>query len=103
MGRAVDFQYLEMFAAGDSTVVRDVLKLFLDQAKAWEIGLGRPHDGWRDLVHTIKGTARGVGAGPLGDLAELAEREGPQVSEDVRLELAAAVAEVEEYLAGSAP
>jgi hypothetical protein len=100
MGTAVDFGYLEGFAAGDSTVVRDVLGLFLEQAKAWEVALARADDGWRDLVHTIKGTARGIGAAPLGDLAEQAEREGPAMEETLRLELAAAVAEVEAYLAG---
>jgi HPt (histidine-containing phosphotransfer) domain-containing protein len=99
MGQAIDFDYLETFAAGETTVVRDVLQLFLEQAKSWEIGLAAPDDGWPDLVHTIKGTARGIGARTLGDLAEQAERDGPSAGEAVRRELAAAVAEVETYLA----
>ena len=100
MGRAVDFAYLETFAAGDRGVVREVLQLFLDQAKIWESGLGTPNEGWRDLAHTIKGSARGIGARPLGDLAESAEREGPGQASALRAELAAAVAEIEAYLAG---
>jgi HPt (histidine-containing phosphotransfer) domain-containing protein len=99
MGRAVDFAYLEGFAAGDRGVVREVLQIFLDQAKAWAGGLAAPDDGWRDLAHTIKGSARGIGARPLGDLAETAEREGPGQAEALRTELAAAVAEIEAYLA----
>jgi HPt (histidine-containing phosphotransfer) domain-containing protein len=99
MGNAVDFDYLETFAAGDLTVVRDVLGLFVEQAKDWEIGLVRADDDWRDLVHTIKGTARGVGAHELGDVAERAEREGPQLSLQVLAALNAAVAEIQRYLA----
>ena len=98
---SVDFQYLETFAAGDSTVVRDVLGLFCEQATVWSAGLALPDDGWRDLVHTIKGTARGIGAHRLGDLAEQAEREGPAMAPDVLAELQAAAAEVEAYLAAS--
>ena len=102
MGRAVDFEFLETFAAGDADVVRDVLVLFLEQAKTWEIALARPDDGWRDLVHTIKGTARGIGAHALGDLAERAEQEGPQMGFEVLEGLNAATADVEAYLAGIA-
>ena len=62
---AVDFGYLEGFAAGDAGVVREVLDLFLAQAKVWDAGLAAPDPaGLRDLAHNIKGTARGVGAGP---------------------------------------
>lgn len=99
MGQAVDFAYLEAFAAGDRGVVREVLGLFLDQAKVWEAGLSAPSDGWRDLAHTIKGSARGIGARPLGDVAEAAERDGPGVAASLRAQLAAAVAEIEDYLA----
>jgi HPt (histidine-containing phosphotransfer) domain-containing protein len=98
MGQAVDFSYLEGFAAGDSTVVREVLELFVDQARLWDAGLAAPDDGWRDLAHTIKGTARGIGAAPLGDLAAEAEHAGPQRAPELRAALAAAVAEVEAYL-----
>ena len=100
MGRAVDFEYLETFAAGDRAVVGDVLRLFLEQAKGWEIGLARPDDGWSDLVHTIKGTARGIGAHELGDLAAEAERDGPVRGMELLSALGAAVREVETYLAG---
>jgi hypothetical protein len=99
MGQAIDFDYLETFAAGETAVVRDVLQLFLEQAKGWEIGLASPDAGWRDLVHTIKGTARGIGARTLGDLAEQAERDGPSAGDAVRRELATAVTEAAAYLA----
>ena len=95
----VDFDYLETFAAGDMRVVAEVLELFLEQALIWQAGLAQPGDGWRDVVHTIKGASRGVGAVALGDICERAEREGPGSLSGVRAGIDAAVAAVEGYLA----
>jgi HPt (histidine-containing phosphotransfer) domain-containing protein len=99
MGDAVDFEYLETFAAGDAGVVRDILGLFVEQAKGWETGLASPDAGWADLVHTIKGTSRGIGARRLGDLAARAEEEGPGSAPLLLGEVRAARQEVEAYLA----
>jgi HPt (histidine-containing phosphotransfer) domain-containing protein len=97
---AVDFGYLEGFAAGDATVVREVLQLFLDQAKTWDAGLAAADAAaFRDLAHNIKGTSRGVGATALGHLAAVAEHEGVGRAPALRAALAEAVAEVEAYLA----
>ena len=52
---AVDFGYLEGFAAGDSGVVDEVLELFREQAALWTPMLDPSHAGWRDAVHTVKG------------------------------------------------
>jgi hypothetical protein len=98
---AVDFAYLEGFAAGDEGVVREVLELFLEQAARWRAGLAAPGEGWRDLAHNIKGTARGVGAGPLAAVAERAEHDGPGLAGELGAALAEAVAAVEGYLARS--
>jgi HPt (histidine-containing phosphotransfer) domain-containing protein len=101
MGTAVDFGYLESFAAGDAGVVREVLQLFLEQARTWDAGLTAADPAaFRDLAHNIKGTSRGIGAGALGDLAAAAEHEGPGRASALRAALAEAVAEVEAYLAG---
>jgi HPt (histidine-containing phosphotransfer) domain-containing protein len=98
---AVDFGYLEGFAAGDRTVVREVLELFLEQAKLWDEGLAAARDdGWRDLAHSIKGTARGIGARALGDAAEAAERDGPARAGELRGRLTDTTTEVRAYLAG---
>jgi HPt (histidine-containing phosphotransfer) domain-containing protein len=95
----VDFGYLEGFAAGDRQVVAEVLKLFLQQADIWAGALDGADAGWRDVVHTIKGAARGVGANLLGDACARAEAEGAGGLPAVRAALAAAVADVEAYLA----
>lgn len=96
---AVDFDYLEGFAAGDMQVVTEVLALFQAQAEGWRPRLVAPDDGWRDLVHTIKGASRGIGASALGDVAERAERGGAAVAGEVLAALDAAVADIEGYLA----
>lgn len=98
MSGTVDFDYLESYAGGDLQVVREVLALFQGEAEAWATGLSAPGDGWRDLAHTIKGSARGIGAGVLGDVADRAEREGPSLAPDLRAALSDVLAEIEGYL-----
>jgi HPt (histidine-containing phosphotransfer) domain-containing protein len=95
----VDFGYLEGFAAGDKTVVLEVLALFRRQAEAWAAGLDATGAGWRDVVHTIKGAARGVGANQLGDICAAAEAEGPSGLPAVKTGLEAAVADIAAYQA----
>lgn len=95
---AVDFDYLETFAAGDMQVVTEVLALFQGQAERWQAGLEAPAADWRDLVHTIKGAARGIGATTLGEVADRAERGDPSMAPEVRAALADALADIEGYL-----
>ncbi|MBS0332399.1 MAG: Hpt domain-containing protein [Proteobacteria bacterium] len=95
----MDFGYLEGFAAGDMTVVLEVLALFRIQAESWISGLDPEDPGWRDLAHTIKGAARGVGAVALGDACARAEAEGPEALGAVRVEIGRAVAEIAAYQA----
>ncbi|HEY2751568.1 Hpt domain-containing protein [Phenylobacterium sp.] len=96
---AVDFGYLEGFAAGDRRVVSEVLTLFRQQAEAWVLSLDAADPAWRDVVHTIKGSARGVGANALGDICAAAEAEGPTGLAAVRAALEAAVADIAAYQA----
>ncbi|MDZ4374248.1 MAG: Hpt domain-containing protein [Phenylobacterium sp.] len=96
---AVDFDYLEGFAAGDMQVVTEVLNLFQGQAEGWMGQLATPDPGhWRDLAHTIKGSARGIGAGPLGEAADRAERGDVTRADELRSALADALADIEGYL-----
>ncbi len=96
---AVDFASREGFAAGDRQVISEVLALFLQQAEGWVLSLRAADPGWRDVVHTIKGAARGVGANRLGDVCERAEAEGEGRLPDVRTALAQAVGEIAAYQA----
>ena len=94
----VDFDYLENFAAGDMQVVTEVLALFLTQAEGWRTKLESPGDEWRDLAHTIKGAARGIGATVLGDMADRAERGDAAMAPELRAALETTAAEIEGYL-----
>ena len=95
---AVDFDYLESFAAGDMQVVTEVLGLFREQAEGWQAKLDDRGAGWRDLIHTMKGAARGIGAVTLGDICDRAERGDPSMAAEVRAALADVLAEIEGYL-----
>jgi len=72
---AVDFAYLENYAGGDQQVVDEVLALFREQAGLWArlLDPAAGDGGWRDAVHTLKGSARGIGAGSLADACAAAE------------------------------
>ena len=72
---AVDFAYLEDYAGHDQAVVDEVLALFREQATLW-LRLLDPGAGegvWRDAVHTLKGSARGIGANELAEACATAE------------------------------
>lgn len=94
---AVDFAYLEGFMAGDRAVIAEVLALFAQQAESWTPKLTAEAADWRDVVHTIKGAARGVGAFALGDQCARAETEGASQLPAVREALAVAIAEMTAY------
>jgi hypothetical protein len=94
---AVDFPYLEGFAAGDAGVIEEVLNLFREQAAIWSRMLAPDNPGWRDAVHTIKGAARGIGAHALGDVCERAERDGAGVLPALHAAIDAALMDVAAY------
>lgn len=95
---AVDFAYLESYAAGDLAVVQEVLELFRQQAQIWRPLIAEGGETWPDAVHTVKGTARGIGAGALAAACEAAEREGEGRLADVHYALDLALADVAAYL-----
>jgi hypothetical protein len=98
-GNAVDFTYLEGFTAGDRQVVFEVLALFLGQAEGWVVSLRAADPGWRDVVHTIKGSARGIGANALADACARAEADGEGGLPAVRAALGEATVAIAAYQA----
>ncbi len=94
---AVDFPYLERFAAGDAAVIDEVLGLFEEQARMWSPLLDSTSEGWRDAVHTVKGAALGIGAHALGETCARAEAEGPARLPDVHAALDAALFDIAAY------
>jgi hypothetical protein len=79
---AVDFPYLEAYAAGDAALIEEVLGLFDEQAALWLRLLDPQGDAgaWRDGAHTLKGASAGVGAAGLAAVcgeAEAAAQDSP--------------------------
>ena len=95
---AVDFAYLEGFAAGEDDVIEEVLGIFREQSVLWGAMLKPDHEGWRDAVHTLKGAALGVGARSLGQTCAACEAIGPSGLTAVRDSLDEALADIAAYL-----
>ena len=94
---AVDFAYLEQYAANDPTFIEEVLELFREQAQMWRGMLDPDGEGWRDAVHALKGSARGVGAFQLGFACEHAEAAGGGALSDVQSALDLALFDIAAY------
>jgi HPt (histidine-containing phosphotransfer) domain-containing protein len=95
---AVDFGYLETYAGQDFALVEEVLGLFRQQAEMWSPMLNSDDEGWRDALHTVKGTAKGIGANALAAACEHAEQAGPGALPSVRQALDVALMDVAAYL-----
>jgi HPt (histidine-containing phosphotransfer) domain-containing protein len=103
---AVDFGYLETYAANDQAVIDEVLALFREQAALWMrlLDPAAENDAWRDAAHTLKGSALGVGATVLAQACAAAEQAAGMnaVERTIRLErvrdaLEAALADIAAY------
>ena len=72
---AVDYAHLRIQAAEDPDVMREVMELFLLQTEQILAALEAARDpkAWKELTHTLKGSARGVGAFAIADAAARAE------------------------------
>lgn len=73
---AVDYAHLDVQAAGDKDVMREVLGLFITHGEQVLEELERAEDAktWKLWTHTLKGSARGIGAFAVADAAAEAER-----------------------------
>lgn len=73
--RPVDLVHLARYTLGSRPLEREVLKLFLTQSVLYLQRLkdaGADKD-WADAAHTIKGSAKGIGAWQVAKCAEVAE------------------------------
>lgn len=112
MGKtAIDLEHLARYTGGEKALNAEVLRLFDDQITLMVTelnGLLASRDGrrWREVTHSIKGAARGVGAFSMGELAASAEPIDPanapvakNVIEKLEREAATVRAFIEAYLA----
>jgi HPt (histidine-containing phosphotransfer) domain-containing protein len=73
---AVDYDHLRSQAAGNVGVMREVLELFVVHTEQVIGELERAEDAkaWKQWTHTLKGSARGIGAFAVAEAAADAER-----------------------------
>jgi HPt (histidine-containing phosphotransfer) domain-containing protein len=108
----VDLSHLARYTGGDRTLNAEILRLFDGQVSAMVgqlLGVLEQRDArrWREVTHTIKGAARGVGAFAMGAAAADAEPVDPaanpdraiQVIEALRIQGDAVQAFIAKYLA----
>jgi HPt (histidine-containing phosphotransfer) domain-containing protein len=108
----VDLAHLARYTGGDRTLNAEILRLFDGQVNAMVgelLGILEQRDTrkWREVTHTIKGAARGVGAFAMGEAAAAAEPVDPvanhgralEVIEALRTEGDAVQAFIQDYLA----
>jgi len=98
---ALDIATLERFTLGEPDLADEVLGLFQEQARMWSPMLDAREPGWKDAVHTLKGSASAVGALQVAKAcaaAEVAEKDVlPGKLEAVRDALDKALADVAAY------
>jgi len=108
----IDLAHLARYTGGDKTLNTEILRLFNGQlgtmvGELLTVLEQRDARKWRQVTHTIKGAARGVGAFAVGEAAAAAEPIDPTLSKDraievietLRVEGEAVQAFIEEYLA----
>jgi len=74
----VDIEHLSRYTGGDEALNAEVLQLFDTQTgelveKLRAVLEARDAKSWKEVTHTLKGAARGVGAFTLADAAAAAE------------------------------
>ena len=71
----IDFDHLNLYVGGDADLTREVFGLFRNQVDMWGRGLtvDADDDMWSNVTHSLKGSARAVGAMDLADACEKAE------------------------------
>jgi HPt (histidine-containing phosphotransfer) domain-containing protein len=79
---AIDLEHLARYTGGEKSLNAEILRLFDGQVIAMVAELNallasRDCRRWREIAHTIKGAARGVGAFGMGEAAAKAEPVNP--------------------------
>jgi HPt (histidine-containing phosphotransfer) domain-containing protein len=74
----IDLVHLSRYTLGNQALQCEVLQLFAEQAPLTlaQLRTAETQKAWRDAAHTLKGSARAVGAWRVGNCAEKAEAIG---------------------------
>jgi HPt (histidine-containing phosphotransfer) domain-containing protein len=71
----IDFEHLNQYVGGDPDLTREVFGLFRNQVEIWGKALMADAEDelWSNVTHSLKGSARAVGAMRLAEACESAE------------------------------
>ncbi|WP_119391268.1 Hpt domain-containing protein [Taklimakanibacter lacteus] len=96
-----DRAHLRQYTSGDENLERELLGLFLGQFTPirTQLHAAAKADDWKLAAHTLKGSARSIGAPQIGAVAEKLELTGFTAPADSR---AAVLAELDQAMAGFA-
>jgi HPt (histidine-containing phosphotransfer) domain-containing protein len=86
MSDAIDLAHLARYTGGEKAMNAEILRLFDGQISEMvgqlrSVIAARDAKRWKEITHTIKGAARGVGAFSFGDAAAAAEPVDPANAE----------------------
>ncbi len=78
VNRPIDLAHLSRYTLGDLDLEREILGLFADQIPRLlrELRNADNEKAWRQATHTLKGSARAVGAWTMSEAASRAENLG---------------------------
>jgi HPt (histidine-containing phosphotransfer) domain-containing protein len=98
----LDRAHFDHMTGADRALQLEVLGLFRGQVEGWRDAFaGRGN--WRDAVHTMKGSARGIGLNALAAACEAAEQatesERAEALESLRAALLEALSVLEQFAA----
>jgi HPt (histidine-containing phosphotransfer) domain-containing protein len=104
----IDMSHFEAMTCGDKSLQKEVLGLFRVQSELWMrlLNPDAPETVWRDAAHSLKGSARGIGAFDLAEACAEAEDVAKVLSnrqdvarrlEIVRARLQACLSEIEHF------
>lgn len=73
---AINFQHLRQYVGDDTALTTEVFGLFRHQTEMWckALNAGADDETWLSVTHSLKGSARAVGACGLADSCENAEQ-----------------------------
>jgi HPt (histidine-containing phosphotransfer) domain-containing protein len=101
----LDRAHFDHMTGADRPLQVEVVDLFRMQAEGWAVACDGG-EGWRAALHTLKGSARGIGLTALGAACEAAEvapdAERAAALAQVRTALAEALTALEQFAAEAA-
>lgn len=104
----IDFDHLNLYVGGDVDLTAEVFGMFQHQVEMWgrALTVDAEDEIWESVTHSLKGTARAVGATKLAALCEKSEaltgagnRPGlrERAVQDIEFHISCTVAEIQRW------